>query len=282
MAKESLHPVLKFNRQMMKFSTWFSLAFFLSLAIFPWDHFYPAKISLSSIASPISWDHLLGADNLGRDLLTRLAGAVQGAVLPLWVSVSVFTVLGISLGFLALVIAQKNKFLSQLISLSQIVAAVFASLPVSVAIFFLVVKFDAVGLWPVLIVLGALFALRSYLQMFNLFEEDHRLAYWQAHHAMGGSIAGRIFRYGLMNRWGGNLFSSYCFHLQIAVAIEASLSYLGFGVQEPQASFGNMLASHFDMYLKGHWQIVAIIVFVMFVVTQAPIVLFEIVKKNKL
>ena len=50
------------------------------------------------------------------------------------------------------------------------------------------------------------------------------------------------------------------FHMKMAVVIEASLSYLGFGVQEPQASFGNMLASHFELYLRGQWQIMLLIV----------------------
>jgi ABC-type dipeptide/oligopeptide/nickel transport system permease subunit len=50
------------------------------------------------------------------------------------------------------------------------------------------------------------------------------------------------------------------FHLRTAVAIEASLSYLGFGIQEPSPSFGNMLAAHFDLYLKGQWYVLGILV----------------------
>jgi len=50
------------------------------------------------------------------------------------------------------------------------------------------------------------------------------------------------------------------FQLRVAVAAEASLSFLGFGIQEPQPSFGNMLSSHFDLYLKGHWSVLLVIV----------------------
>ena len=101
--------------------------------------------------------------------------------------------------------------------------------------------------------LGALFMVRTCLYVRDLYRQDRWLEYWQARAAMGGRLVPTLVEYGIRRSWAPHLGETLGFHLRAAVAIEASLSYLGFGIQEPGASFGNMLASHFDSYLKGEW-----------------------------
>lgn len=125
-----------------------------------------------------------------------------------------------------------------------------------------------------LIALSLLIFVRSYLQIHELFLHDRKLGYWQAHEAIGGGMFSRIFRYGFGGSWSEPLLQSLRFHLMIAVSIEASLSYLGFGIQEPQASFGNMLSAHFNLFVKGQWYILIVIVIALWLTAKFPSILF--------
>ena len=68
---------------------------------------------------------------------------------------------------------------------------------------------------------------------------------------LGGSKLTRVIKYGVFRSWKKEIVEMFFIHLQLAFIIEVSLSYLGFGVQEPNPSFGNMFKSHFDLILRG-------------------------------
>src|SRR5258708_27496157 len=47
----------------------------------PWiSHFDPVQIKLSAKLKPPSWDHLLGTDHFGRDVLSRLLSGSRGSL----------------------------------------------------------------------------------------------------------------------------------------------------------------------------------------------------------
>ncbi len=244
-------------------------AAFLTLAFAPWTSWFSSKVSLAnSLASP-SAAHPLGTDNLGRDLLVRSAEAIRDGVLPLWGAVALSTVFGIALAFLTIGDGRGGTA-RVLVGGIDVVATLLASIPVGVSAFAWAVVWQSGGLAPVGLAVSALFAVRSYLQVRDLYRHDQQLAFWTAHQSLGGSLATRLFRYGIASGWRWNLAESFGFHLRAAVGIEASLSYLGFGIQEPQASFGNMLASHFDLYLKGDFHVLAVILAALAVTAAFP------------
>jgi len=256
------------------------LMIFVLLILFPWENYFKAGFDLSAMGSDPSLKHLLGTDNLGRDLLIRIAHAIKGAVLPLWLAVFLCTIGGILFGAMSIVFEESSKMARKFSSLFKLLLSAAAAIPIGVVAFSYSVLQERAGIGPVLISLGTLFFIRSYLQVSSLYLEDQKLSYWRAHQSIGGSLLNRLFSYGLGGRWKEILFSSFCFHLQVSVAIEASLSYLGFGIQEPQASFGNILASHFDLYLKGQWQILIIVVSALLLSSQFPSSLSSIFKKR--
>jgi peptide/nickel transport system permease protein len=233
---------------------------FLLLALAPWDVLVSQKIDLVNMLGPPSSAHPLGTDNLGRDLLGRLAAAVRGGVLPLWGGVLVGCMAGGTAALVAIVAQARGPLARGATAVVDALTAALASIPVGLLAFAWAAWQERAGLLPVLGSLSGLFAARTYLELRDLHRRDVRLGYWTAHAALGGSLWQRVTRYGLLSGWLRPLATTLGFHLRAAVAIEASLSYLGFGLQEPQASFGNMLASHFDLYLKGHWSVLAAIV----------------------
>ena len=237
----------------------FVVAAIAALVVLPWDMWFTSKISLSSMSLPPSWSHPFGTDNLGRDLLVRSSEALRYAVAPLWGGVVVATIGGL-LAATGALLMRASRAGHKAVAPLQIGATILASVPIGIVAFTWAVWWESGGLLPVLFSLMALFAVRVFLQTMDLFEQDRKLGYWDAHSAMGGTVLTRIWRYGLCGTWKWRLLDGVGFHLRAAVAIEASLSYLGFGIQEPTASFGNMLASHFDSYLKGDFTSLIVIV----------------------
>ena len=224
---------------------------------------------LSQILAPSSAAHWLGTDNMGRDLLQRLGQAAYGAVLPLWGLVLVASAAGAGVGFAAVILGA-NRWTRGVVTALQAVSATLGGIPVGVAVFVVAAWLEGTGLVPIAAALCVLFALRNLQLVTELYRLDARLGYWQAHQAMGGRLADRLWRYGFCGAWKWALGDTLVFHLKAAVAIEAALSYLQFGVQEPQASFGNMLASHFELGLHGEWRILLLILAGLLVTAAAP------------
>lgn len=248
------------------------LVVFAALAILPWEAWLGGKINLAASLAPPSWGHPLGTDNMGRDLLVRIAAAVRGSVLPLWLGVVLGAAAGIAVACAAIVGERGRSWLrgAAVARSLDLSATVLAAVPIGLVVFAWAVWQEKAGIAPVLLALGALFAVRTYLETRDLYRRDAELAYWTAHRALGGALAARLWRYGLRAGWTSALLRTLAFHLRTAVAIEASLSYLGFGVQEPQASFGNMLASHFDLFLKGRFEVLLMLVLALLLVAAVP------------
>lgn len=242
---------------------------FLALLLIPFSLFFENSINLSSMLSEPSFSHLLGTDNLGRDLLIRISDTIHSAVVPLWSGVAVGSFLGLLLSLLLIFLSQFSllKFLDKF---SIFLASIISSVPIGIACFVAAVLLEEADLYSILIPLAILFSLQTLFIVNSLFHRDQHLGYWTSHRALGGSLVQRVVKYGLLRSWKPELLQLFSFQLTAAIVIEASLSYLGFGIQEPSPSFGNILSSHFDLYLKGEWFILVIICISLFIVTAAP------------
>lgn len=234
----------------------------LGLAFLPWQIWYGGKIRLGEALQGVSAAHPLGTDSMGRDMLVRLSGAIHNGVLPLWLAVAM-GVMGGGLVAILCLVSGRHAQARFLIKWIDIVAVSMATIPAGVMAFAWGAIRERVDLVGVLWTLSVLFAVRMYLLVRDLERRDHNLGYWTAHKALGGTALSRIWRYGVCGGWKAELIESLLLNLRVAVAIEAAVSYLGFGVAEPNASFGNMLATHFDYYLKGHVGVVMPIIIVL-------------------
>ncbi|PPR75913.1 MAG: Glutathione transport system permease protein GsiD, partial [Alphaproteobacteria bacterium MarineAlpha2_Bin1] len=64
----------------------------------PWD---PIKQNLNARHNGPSWEHLLGTDQFGRDILSLIMAGSQNSITVGVVSVSIGMLFGVSLGFIA-------------------------------------------------------------------------------------------------------------------------------------------------------------------------------------
>jgi len=208
---------------------------------FPYD---PNATDVARKLSPPSLAHPLGTDHLGRDVLTRMLHGTRISLLVGFVAVGVSVTIGIVIGSAA------GYFGSWVDSLLMRFVDMMMCFPT----FFLILTVVALlkpNFWNVMLVIGltgwtgtARFVRAEFL---SLKERDFVIAA-RAVGAPGWRI---MFRHMLPNALAPVLVSAT---LGIAGAIltEAGLSFLGFGVQPPRPTWGNILTSG-RLYVFDAW-----------------------------
>ncbi|MBX5481989.1 MAG: ABC transporter permease [Myxococcaceae bacterium] len=207
----------------------------------------PDQPHLDAVLHPPGADAPLGTDELGRDVLARL---VHGARLSLVIgllSVGLYVLIGVVLGALA------GWFGGVVDTIVSRVTEVMLAFPT----FFLVLAILGVmrveSIVPVMVVIG----LTRWTDVSRLVRgEVLRLKtedYVQASRALGAPPMWVIARHLLPNALGPVLVNA-TFGIAGAILIETALSFLGFGVPPPQASWGELLTqAHRYVTWPGAW-----------------------------
>lgn len=197
------------------------------------------------LASP-SATHLLGADNVGRDVLSRI---IYGARVSMVVGLSVSS---ISLG-LALLIALPTGFYGG--KLDMIVQR-FVDAWMCFPSLILVLSIMAVlgpGMVQVILVLGVISAIGTSRVLRSAVMDIKANAYVQAATALGASDAVVIFKHILPNII-APVIVLFTIHIGSAIISEASISFLGFGIPPPTPSWGGMLSGRGrEFMLRAPW-----------------------------
>ncbi|MGW0999259.1 ABC transporter permease [Streptomyces sp. NPDC002520] len=222
-----------------------TLALFVLVAVFaPWLAGHdPNAVSLSESLRGPSTDHLLGTDQSGRDTLSRLIWGARTSLLgPLGVVVGA-TVLGVAIGVAS---AWRGGWADAL--LSRVMELIFAFPGVLLAI--LMVAVLSAGLDSTVLALAI--AYTPYLARLTrgaALSERHR-PYVRALELQGFSAVSIVLRHLLPNIAPLVLAqASLCFGY--AMIDLAGLSFLGFGVQPPQADWGAMISEGEVALLQG-------------------------------
>jgi len=189
---------------------------------------------LAPVAGP-SGAHWFGTDTIGRDEFTEVLYAGQIS-LKIGLSVALIsTVVGVALGSLA------GFFRGWTDQLVMRVTDLFLVIPQIVILSIAIKKFGQSDTM-IALVLAALFWMYTARvvrgQVLSIREKE----YVEAARAAGASSSRIIIRHILPNIIGPFIVNAT---LAVAAAIiaESTLSYLGFGVQPPSTSWGNMLSS---------------------------------------
>jgi peptide/nickel transport system permease protein len=193
-----------------------------------------------------SWDHLMGTDQLGRDMFSRiLSGAKQSiyiGVLASFLANLIGTVLGSIAGYLG------GKIDTVVMRVSELVMT-FPQL-ILVLIF---VSLLGQGINNVIIV----FALTGWMTTFRLVRGEffslREEAFVEADRAFGFSKPRIIFRHLLPNTL-SPIVVAFTVNIAIFIIAEAGLSFLGLGVPVTTPTWGNLLtAAQNPVVVNEYW-----------------------------
>ena len=231
------------------------LALVLICALFgPWLSPHDAgRIALSEAMTPPAWlaggsvDHLLGTDNLGRDILSRIiAGARVSAHVALYAIVLsglIGTVLGMAAGYFGGVV---DAVISRLIDVQMSVpsiplAMLFAAVlpPGEAMVVFIIVL--SYWTWYARLVRGEVLSLRE-----RDFVKLARIA---------GVGTMTIFYRHLAPNVLNMLLVLATLQFGSVIVFEAGLSFLGLGIQPPNVSWGGMLSDGRNFIEVAWWLI---------------------------
>ncbi len=219
------------------------LSYFLgAFSLLPYD---PEEMDLDNMmAGPLSAGHLLGTDFLGRDLLSRLILGIQAYFLPGLVAVSIALIGGSLAGVLAGFAGRRwdmaVTYSSNLID----------SVPRLVLILLVVAAFKP-DIYYIMIVVGLTNIPNIAALVKNKILALKRKNFIESAIAIGLPTRVIVFRHILWYNCRSLLIIQATLGMGEAILMETSLSYLGFGVQEPTPSWGNMVQAGSNYLLQG-------------------------------
>jgi peptide/nickel transport system permease protein len=224
-----------------------AVLFFFFVSAFPqaFSSHDPNRIDVRNVLQPPSGSHPLGTDELGRDVLARMAYGARISLKVGFVAVGIATAIGLLVGLF-------SGFYG---GLADAVLMRFVDIMLCFPTFFLilsVIAFLEPSIYNIMVVIGVTgwmgVSRLVRAETLSLKERD----FVAAARAQGAGDARIIFRHILPNTLAPVLVAAT---LGVAGAIltESALSFLGIGVQPPTPSWGNILTAGKDNIEFAWW-----------------------------
>jgi len=212
--------------------------------IAPYDPAEQGNIILSRYLAP-SLQHLMGTDKFGRDIFSRV---LYGARISLSIG---FIAVGISITLGTLIGALSGYFGGIVDGILMRLTDMMLSFPRLVLLIVVIALFDS-SIYLVVIILG----LTGWMGTARLVRGEvlslREREFVQAARALGMGDWRIIFRHVIPNTMAPVIVSA-TLGIGQTILTEASLSFLGFGVQPPTPSWGNMVADGRDALINAWW-----------------------------
>jgi peptide/nickel transport system permease protein len=216
-------------------AAWLALVVLLA-SIAPWLPIPgPDEMNLLSMLVPPSAEYWLGADSLGRDILSR---AIYGARISLWVGLGSVALGLFAGGVLGILAGYYRGWLDTLLMGLMNIMLAFPSLVLAIAL----IGYLGASILNVIVAIGMLF-----VPAFARIARANTLTFRQREFvlvakALGASDFRILFREILPNLV-GPLVAYSLVMFAVAVLAEASLGFLGLSVPPPAPSWGGMISS---------------------------------------
>ncbi|MCP3818473.1 dipeptide/oligopeptide/nickel ABC transporter permease/ATP-binding protein [Streptomyces sp. A3M-1-3] len=208
----------------------------------------PLDQDLSHVLGGPSADHLLGTDNLGRDLLSRLLFGGRSTLLAVGEALAVYLLIGVTLGL-------ASGFLGGWVDwLVTRTADLFFALP-GIIIVLVVLSVFPGNLHAAMVTFGVLGSpgmiriLRS--QTLGIREELYVAAA-----TVAGLTRAQILRRHILPRMTSMVIVQGALFAAIVVIIQAGLGFLGLGAQPPHPSWGGLVADASQAIDRAPWMLV--------------------------
>ena len=224
--------------------------FLLLVAVFgPWlAPFDPLALNLRSRFAAPGSSHLLGADEFGRDILSRLIFGARISILVALSTVALALLLGITLGILA---GYFRGWTDRVISVVNDSALAFPGLLLALGI----MAVAGASATAIVIALGLAFTPAVVRVTRSTVMSIREREFVEASRVMGNPERVTMRRHVLPNCIGPLTVLATSMFGWVILA-ESALSFLGLGVPPPAPSWGNMLAAAQPFIQQAPWLII--------------------------
>jgi len=208
-------------------------------------HDYETQDLMATFQRPFSPGHLLGTDQLGRDVLSRLVVGIRISLLIGFGMTAISLVVGTLAGALAgFYRGWVDTLISGLVELTWGFPLILIAVILTGAL--------GPGLMAAVLAIGLInwagFARIVRGEVLSLRERE----YIQAARAIGVGNLRLLVRHILPNVLGPALVMA-SYYVALAIIVEAGLSFIGMGAQPPLPSLGVMIADGRNYMLLDHW-----------------------------
>jgi peptide/nickel transport system permease protein len=220
----------------------------LAPLIAPYDY---QQINLTSRLLPPIWmeggsfDHLIGTDDLGRDMLSRLFYSIRLSLLVAILGTVICAILGTTLGFVA------SHFRGVVDDVIMMLVDFQASLPFMILALAVIAFFE--NSITLFIGIMGIYGWERYARFARgLALSAEEQGYAVAVRTFGASPV-RIYLRHILPNVGNTLLVNMTMNFPKVIMMETSLSFLGLGIQPPNTSLGNMVGFGRDYILAAWW-----------------------------
>lgn len=203
------------------------------------------EVNIANRLQGPSAQHWFGTDELGRDILTRVIASASVSVRVSVIAVAIALTVGVALGLLS---GFFGGWLDSIIMRGQDVLFAFPEILLALAI----VAILGPGVTTATIAIGVV-----YIPVFARVTRASALSvrtetYVRASKSLGASPLRQMFAHVLPNI-SAPIIVQTSLSLAFAILSEASLSFLGLGVQPPEPSWGRMLFDSRAFFQEAWW-----------------------------
>lgn len=222
------------------------LILFVVSLLAPWISPYePTAIDLRNVLAAPSWQHPLGTDQLGRDILSRMIWGSRISLKVGFVSTGIAIIIGALLGAVAGYYGRRvDALIMRIVDIMLCFPTFFLILAV--------IAFLEPSIWNIMLIIG----LTNWMGITRLVRADFitlkERDFVKAARVIGAGNWRIIFIHILPNAM-ASLLVAATFGVAGAILTESALSFLGIGVQPPTPSWGNILTDGKDNIDIAWW-----------------------------
>lgn len=214
-----------------------------------WTPYDPLSFDIPARFQPPNWDHWLGTDKFGRDILSRVMSGTASVILLALSGALLALLLGTTIGLIS---GYRGGFLDEVLMRAMDVLMSFPALLLAI----LVLGTLGGSSLNVVLVIGVVFCPRVARVVRGSVMEVRPLEFIEAAVLRGERSFNIMIREILPNIL-GPLGVEFSVRFAYAIFLGASLGFLGLGVQPPTPDWGLMISENRVFMVNAPWTVVA-------------------------